>query len=129
MAGRNTILEKDPTQGRVVAIKSGFHPSFQLTWDANARVLRVNFEIHANSVLRSDLVPRYKQTTRDNDRRSQRCPCRRWNGQKIWSYASAHAAFLPDLLFADAVQCPKTELHVVEQEAFVSLLSLPLSVL
>ena len=27
---------------------------------------------------------------------------------KFWSYASAHAAFLPDLLFADAVQCPKT---------------------
>ena len=25
----------------------------------------------------------------------------------MWSYASAHAAFLPDLLFADAVQCPK----------------------
>ena len=38
---------------------------------------------------------------------SQQCPCRRWNGQKIWSYASAHAACLPDLLFADAVQYPK----------------------
>ena len=48
MAGRNTILEKDPTQGRVVAIKRGFHPSLQLTWDTNARVLRANFEIHAN---------------------------------------------------------------------------------
>ena len=56
MAGRNTILEKDPTQGRVVAIKRGFHPPFQLTWDTNARVLRASFGIHANFVLRSDLV-------------------------------------------------------------------------
>ena len=56
MAGRNTTLEKDPTQSRVVAIKSGFHSSLQLTWYTNARVLRANFEIHANFVLRSDLL-------------------------------------------------------------------------
>ena len=31
--------------------------------------------------------------------------------------------FLPDLLFADAVQYPKTGLQVVEQEVFVFLLS------
>ena len=70
MAERNTILEKDPTQSRVVAVKRGFHPLLQL-----------------------------------------------------------HAAFLPDLLFADAVQCPKTGLQVEEQEVFVSLLSLPLPAL
>ena len=35
----------------------------------------------------------------------------------------AHAVFLPDLLFADAVQHPKTGLQVVEQEVFVFLLS------
>ena len=47
MAWRNTILEKNPTQGRVVAIKCGFYP-LQLRWDTNARVLCANFEIHAN---------------------------------------------------------------------------------
>ena len=56
MTWRNTILEKNPPQGRVVAIKRGFHPPLQLTWDTNARVLRANFEIHANFVLRSHLV-------------------------------------------------------------------------
>ena len=61
--------------------------------------------------------------TRDNDRRSQQCPCRRWNGPKIWFYASAHAAFLPDLLFADAFQYPKIGLQVEEQEVFVFSLS------
>ena len=45
------------------------------------------------------------------------------NGLKIWSYASAHAAFLPDLLFADAVQYTKTGLQVEEQEVFVFWLS------
>ena len=45
-----------------------------------------------------------------------------WNGPKFWSYASAHAPFLPDLLFADAVQYPKTGLQV-EQEVFVFSLS------
>ena len=48
----NTIVEKNPTQGRVVAIKRGFHPLLQLTWNTNARVLRANFEIHAHFVLR-----------------------------------------------------------------------------
>ena len=52
-----------------------------------------------------------------------KCPCRRWNGPRIWSYASAHAAFLPDLLFADAVQHPKIGLQVEEQEVFVFSLS------
>ena len=56
MAERNTILEKGPTQGRVVAVKRGFHPSLQLPWNTNARVLRANFEIHTFFVLRSDLV-------------------------------------------------------------------------
>ena len=110
MAWRNTILEKNPTKNRIVAIKRGFHPPLQLTWDTNARVLRANFEIHANFVLRNHLVQQTK--TRDNDRRSQQCPRQRWNGLKIWSYASAHAAFLPDLLFADAVHYTKTGLLV-----------------
>ena len=44
MAGRNSILEKNPTQSRVVAVKRGF------------RVLRAHFAVHANFVLRSDLV-------------------------------------------------------------------------
>ena len=56
MTWRNTILEKNPTQGRVVAIKRGFHPPLQLTWNTNARVLRANFEIHAIFVLRSHLI-------------------------------------------------------------------------
>ena len=56
MAWRNTILEKNPTQAGVVAIKRGFHPPLQLTWDTNAHVLRANFEIHANFVPRSHLV-------------------------------------------------------------------------
>ena len=56
MAGRNTILEKDPTQSRVVAVERGFHPHLQLPWNTNARVLRANFEVHANFVLRSYLV-------------------------------------------------------------------------
>ena len=56
MTWRNTILEKNPTQGRVAAIKRGFHPLLQLTWDTDARVLRANFETHANFVLRSHLV-------------------------------------------------------------------------
>ena len=63
MAWRNTILEKNPTQGRVVAIKRGFHPLLQLTWDTNARVLRANFEINANFVLRSHLVRSKKDDT------------------------------------------------------------------
>ena len=50
-------------------------------------------------------------------------PCQRWNDLKIWSYASVHAVFLPDLLFADAVQYPKTWSQVVEQEVFVFSLS------
>ena len=36
MAGRNRILEKGSTQGRVVAVKRGFHPSLQLPWNTNA---------------------------------------------------------------------------------------------
>ena len=56
MARRNTILEKGPTQSRVVTVKRGFHPPLQLPWKTNARVLRANFEVHANFVLRSDLV-------------------------------------------------------------------------
>ena len=56
MTWRNTVLEKDPTQGRVVAIKRGFHPRLQLTWDTNSCVLRANFEIHTNFVLRSHLI-------------------------------------------------------------------------
>ena len=56
MTWRNTILEKIPTQGRVVAIKRGFHPPLQLTWNTNARVLRANLEIHANFVVRSHLI-------------------------------------------------------------------------
>ena len=56
MTWRNTVLEKDPTQGRVVAIKRGFHPRLQLTWDTNSCVLRTNFEIHTNFVLRSHLI-------------------------------------------------------------------------
>ena len=56
MAWRNTILEQNQTQGRVVAIKRGFHPPLQLTWNTNARVLRANFEIHANFVLSGHLV-------------------------------------------------------------------------
>ena len=56
MAGRNTIFERDPTQNRVVAVERGFHPSLQLAWDTNARVLRAHFEVHANFVLGSELV-------------------------------------------------------------------------
>ena len=56
MTWRNTILEKNPSQGRVVAIKCGFHPRLQLTWDTNSCVLRTNFEIHTNFVLRSHLI-------------------------------------------------------------------------
>ena len=55
-SGRNTIFEKDPTQSRVVAVERGFHPSLQLAWDTNARVLRDHFEVHAIFVLRSELV-------------------------------------------------------------------------
>ena len=79
--------------------------------------MRVFFD--AIFVLRIHLV----RSKRDNDRRRQQCPCRRWNGLKFWSYASAHAAFLPDLLFADAVHYTKTGLQVEEQEVFVFLLS------
>ena len=56
MARRNTILEEDPSQGRVIAVERGFHPPFQLSWNTNARVFRANFEDHASFVLRSDLV-------------------------------------------------------------------------
>ena len=56
MTWRNTVLEKNPTQGRVVAIKRGFHPPLQLVWNTNASVFRANFEIHANFVLRSHLI-------------------------------------------------------------------------
>ena len=38
---------------------------------------------------------------------------------KFWLTHHAHAAFLPDLLFANAVQCPKTRYQVVEHEVFV----------
>ena len=64
MTGRNTIFEKDPTQSRVVAVGRGFHPSLQLTWNTNARVLRAQSEVHANFVLRSQLVWTKKDETR-----------------------------------------------------------------
>ena len=67
--------------------------------------------------MRPELVRPTKKRTRDNDRRSQRRPCRRWKGWKICSSASAPAAFLPDLLLAGAVQCPGTGSQVVVQEA------------
>ena len=118
MAGRNTILEKGPTQGRVVAVERGVHPSLQFAWHTNARVLRVYLEVHADCVLTSELVwtkideTRFRaanQTrTRDSGRRSQQHPFQRWDGLKSWSSASVPAVFLRDLLFAGAGQCPGT---------------------
>ena len=81
MAGRNTTLEEDPTQSRVVAVERGFHPSLQLAWHTNARVLRAHFEVHANFVLGSELVRNKIDETRLRA------------GPKSWSSASAPAAF------------------------------------
>ena len=85
------------------------------------------FEIHANFVLRSHLIRSKIDDTRFRATSKQRLETMIVvvSNVCVGVGASAHASFLPDLLFADAVQHPKIGLQVEEQEVSVFSLLCP----